>query len=389
VINLDRKVILPGSTIGIIGGGQLGRMMALAAKQAGFRIVVLDPAFNSPCGQVADEQIVTDYDDYDGLRQLADKCDVITYEFENIDYEALKKLTGIAYIPQGAELIRITQNRIIEKDTLVRSGVQVAPYEAIYTYEDLIGAISRIGYPCIIKTAQGGYDGKGQMTLKSDDDIQAAAPLIEHGPCVLEKMINFEKELSVIVARNETREMTCFPVVENIHFEHILHKTIAPARINSTVEKAAKAIAVKIAQYVDLIGTLAVEMFLTSTGEVYVNELAPRPHNSGHYSIEACNISQFGQHIRAICNWPLQEIELLKSAIMVNILGQHVDNLNKQIPYQSAWFIHLYGKDQAKYQRKMGHVTILTEDVETTLDMLNQTGIWKDVKKKSEAFIHD
>lgn len=191
------------------------------------------------------------------------------------------------------------------------------------------------------------------------------------------------------MARNETREMTCFPVVENIHFEHILHKTIAPARINSTVEKAAKAIAVKIAQYVDLIGTLAVEMFLTSTGEVYVNELAPRPHNSGHYSIEACNISQFGQHIRAICNWPLQEIELLKSAIMVNILGQHVDNLNKQIPYQSAWFIHLYGKDQAKYQRKMGHVTILTEDVETTLDMLNQTGIWKDVKKKSEAFIHD
>lgn len=372
------KIIYPGQTIGIIGGGQLGRMMALSAKEAGYKIAVLEPSFDSPCGQIADVRIVAPYDDEAALEELAEVSDVITYEFENIDYEGLKRLTEIAYVPQGAELVRITQNRITEKKAIVEAGCPVAPYIVANEYEELLQQIDKIGYPCIVKTARGGYDGKGQQQLNSKADLPLAEKLFEHSPCVAESFVPFEKEVSVIVQRNGYGENYCLPVGENIHVHHILHETIVPARIsNETSDKAIEA-AKKIADHLQLVGTLAVEMFVLENGDIVINELAPRPHNSGHYSIEACNISQFGQHIRAVCGWPLRKPKLLSPAIMVNVLGQHVVPLSNSISKHPDWSIHLYGKTEAKVNRKMGHVTIMTNSIDETLHQIENSAIWSE-----------
>lgn len=376
MINLTKRFISPGKTIGIIGGGQLGRMMALAAKQAGFRIIVLEPGPDSPCGQIADEQIIASYDDRKALQRLADKSDVITYEFENIDYEALHWLTEKAYVPQGAEIIRITQDRVLEKSALVDAGVTVAPYAIIQKEEDIPAAIEKLGYPVVLKTARGGYDGKGQVVIKKEEDITEAVQLLQHGICVLESWIPFEKEISVIITRTPDGDGKAFPVAENIHVNNILHETIVPARITATVEEKAYKLAEQIAEHLNLVGTLAVEMFLTEDGSLFVNELAPRPHNSGHYTIEACDISQFAQHIRAICDWPLKEPTLLKPVVMINVLGQHVDDLIEKIPQKQDWSVHFYGKKEAKHNRKMGHVTVLTDDIEETLHDLYDSQIW-------------
>jgi 5-(carboxyamino)imidazole ribonucleotide synthase len=377
VISLSNQYIAPGKTIGIIGGGQLGRMMALAAKEAGFRVVVLDPAPASPCGQVADQQIVAPYHDYSALEELAEKADVITYEFENIDYEALKRLSEKAHVPQGAELIRITQDRITEKAAIEEAGIIVAPYKVIDSLESLEQSAHQLGFPCVLKTARGGYDGKGQYVIHTPEEISEASILLNHGSCVLEAWVPCEKEVSVIITRNPSGEMKCFPLGENIHINNILHQTIVPARTEDTVKEKASSIAIALAEHLQLVGTLAVEMFVTKDGSIFVNELAPRPHNSGHYTIEACEISQFAQHIRAICNWPLKSTALLKPAVMVNILGQHTEGLLEWIPRQPEWSIHLYGKDESKTNRKMGHITMLTNDMEKTLEELNEHEIWK------------
>ncbi|VEI05831.1 5-(carboxyamino)imidazole ribonucleotide synthase [Kurthia zopfii] len=372
------KIIYPGQTIGIIGGGQLGRMMALAAREAGFKIAVLEPSMDSPCGQVADIRIVAPYDDEAALEELAEVSDVITYEFENIDFEGLKKLTEIAYVPQGAELVKITQDRILEKAAITSSGTPVAKYIAAQTFEELEAKIDEVGYPCVVKTARGGYDGKGQQTLQTAADLEKAAGLFEHSACVAEAFVPFKMEISVIVQRNVQGETYCLPIGENIHVNHILHETIVPARIEqSTADLATKA-AENIADALNLVGTLAVEMFVLDNGEIIINEVAPRPHNSGHYSIEACNISQFHQHIRAVCGWPLRQPKLWKPSIMVNILGQHVVPVTNSIAKYPDWSIHLYGKYEAKHNRKMGHVTIMTEDLEATLQEINSSAIWAD-----------
>lgn len=371
-------MIYPGQTIGIIGGGQLGRMMATAAKEAGFKVAVLEPTMDSPCGQVADIRIVAPYDDEAALEELAEVSDVITYEFENIDYEGLKRLTKIAYVPQGAELVRITQNRITEKAAIVLAGCPVAPYVVAETYGDLVANISNIGYPCIVKTARGGYDGKGQQLLKSEQDLPLAKSLFEHSVCIAEGYVPFTKEISVIVQRNGHGETRCLPVGENIHVNHILHETIVPARISEETAAKADAAATKIADHLELIGTLAIEMFVLENGEIVINECAPRPHNSGHYSIEACNVSQFTQHIRAVCGWPLRTPQLWASSIMVNVLGQHVVPLTNSISKYPNWSIHLYGKSEAKVNRKMGHVTIMTDDLNETLTQIKDSGIWSE-----------
>lgn len=376
------KMILPGQTIGIIGGGQLGRMMAIGAKEMGFRIAVLDPTEDSPCGQVADVKIVAPYDDLKAIEQLANVSDVITYEFENIDAEALDWLCEKAYVPQGKELLEITQNRITEKAAIVKAGAEVAPYEGIETIENLLRAIERIGTPAVLKTATGGYDGKGQLVIRTKDDIVGAEKLIQSGPCVLEKWIPFEKEISCIVVRNSNGETAVFPVGENIHVDNILHQTIVPARIDQGTINNAVFQATRLAESLNLVGTLAVEMFLTAEGQIYINELAPRPHNSGHYSIEACETSQFQQHIRAVCNWPLGSTELLKPVAMVNILGEHQEKVLNHISDYPNWNIHLYGKKEAKHKRKMGHVTILTKDIEDTLEEVASSGIWDEARER-------
>ncbi|WP_404996724.1 5-(carboxyamino)imidazole ribonucleotide synthase [Caldifermentibacillus hisashii] len=370
------KTILPGQTIGVIGGGQLGQMMTLAAKSIGFRVIVLDPTPNSPCGQVADEQIVAAYNDLAAVKILAEKSDVITYEFENIDANALSWLTNHAYVPQGTEILRVTQNRIYEKATIQKAGVPVVPYEVILNQTELEHGLENLGYPAVLKTATGGYDGKGQLVIKTEHDRISAASLLSTGPCVLEQWIPFTKEVSVIVSKNPDGETAVFPVAENIHCNNILHQTIVPARIDKETEEKAMAAAKKIAEFLHLIGTLAVEMFVTEDGEIYINELAPRPHNSGHYSIEACMTSQFEQHIRAICNLPLGSTALLKPAVMVNILGEHLEPLLENLHHFKHWKIHLYGKNEAKPGRKMGHLTRLCNDTDEALQELEENNIW-------------
>ncbi|HLR11546.1 MAG TPA: 5-(carboxyamino)imidazole ribonucleotide synthase [Sporosarcina sp.] len=370
------KTILPGETIGIIGGGQLGRMMGQAAKEAGFRIAVLDPTEDSPCGQIADIKIVAAYDDEEALNQLAEVSDVITFEFENIDYEGLKRLTEKAHVPQGADIIRITQNRIYEKAEITASGAPVAPYIAAHTYQELEEQIDQIGFPCIVKTAFGGYDGKGQVKIDAKEQLDEARPLFEKVSCIAEAFVPFEKEISVIIQRNAAGESYCLPIAENIHKDHILHESIVPARVDAAIIEKAEEAATQIANHLDLVGTLAVEMFVLSDGNIVINELAPRPHNSGHYSIEACNVSQFHQHVRAVCGWPLRKPTLWAPSIMVNVLGEHVEPLRKAIPNYPDWSIHLYGKAEAKEKRKMGHVTIMTNHLDETLAEIDNSHVW-------------
>lgn len=382
VVNLCNKVILPAQTIGIIGGGQLGRMMALAAKRQGFRIAVLDPIEDSPCGQVSDYKVIGEYSDIESIKKLAEISDVITYEFENIDADCLDWLCQNAYVPQGKVLLEKTQNRITEKRAILDAGVEVAPYAVIETMNDIYTFIEEIGYPAVLKTATGGYDGKGQLVIKDRDDIKKSEELLEKSVCVLEQWIPFEKEISVIIVRSVRGETAVFPVGENIHKDNILHETIVPARISDAAKEKAIQMGEQLAEKLNLVGTLAVEMFLTDAGEIYINELAPRPHNSGHYSIEACETSQFEQHIRSVCNWPLGSTELLKPAVMVNILGEHQEKLLQEIPNKKDWKIHLYGKKGAKIKRKMGHVTILSNNLEKTLEEIDNSSIWNEMKEK-------
>lgn len=375
-MNSLNKVILPGQTIGIIGGGQLGRMMALSAKAMGFRIAVLDPTKDCPCGQVADIEINGAYDDLDSIKKLSEVSDVITYEFENVSFEALAWLKENSYLPQGAELLKITQDRVTEKAAISKADVPVAPYSVAESLTDVYSAIKILGYPCVLKTARGGYDGKGQLVLREESDVASAGSLLESGICVVEKWVSFAKEISVIITRKSNGEIEYFPVAENIHKENILHKSIVPARISEKASQRAMQLALQLAENLNLVGTLAVEMFLTDEDEMIVNELAPRPHNSGHYTMEACQTSQFEQHIRAVCNWPLGKTNLLKPVVMVNILGEHLEDVLYAIPELADWKIHLYGKKEASPKRKMGHVNVLRNSVEQALDEINHSGIW-------------
>jgi 5-(carboxyamino)imidazole ribonucleotide synthase len=381
VINLNYKFISPGKTIGIVGGGQLGRMMALSAREMGYHIAVVDPTKSSPCGQIADIEIVGNYDDPEAIQKLANVSDVITYEFENVDASMLEWLEENAYVPQGSKLLTVTQNRAYEKESIEQAGLRVAPYRTASSEAELEQAVQTIGYPCVVKTCRGGYDGKGQILIKSDRDIPKSFSLLEQGQCIVEKWMEIDKEVSVIVFRNGKGETACLPIGENIHKDHILHQTIVPARITDEQAVLAEECAVKIANKLEMIGTLAVEMFLTKDGELYINELAPRPHNSGHYSMNACSTSQFQQHIRAICNWPLGKSTLLKPAVMVNILGEHVEKIIEKIEHFSDCDLHLYGKKEAKIKRKMGHLTIVADKIEDALQKVDALEIWNQLEE--------
>lgn len=371
------RMIQQGATIGIIGGGQLGQMLALDAKQTGMKVIILDPTPHCPAGQVADEQIVAPYEDVEAIQQLAHRSDVLTYEFENVDLNALEDVASEAYIPQGTHLLYTTKDRIREKTFLHNAGLQTAPFMAVHNGADLKQAVAKIGYPSVLKTCEGGYDGHGQKVLHSSADLADCTEILQTGNCILEGRVPFRMECSVMVARNENGEITTFPVAENIHHHEILHISIVPARISSRLRAQAEAMATQIAEAIDLRGILGVEMFIGQDDQIYINELAPRPHNSGHYSIEACNYSQFAIHNRAICNWPLPKIELLKPVIMVNILGQHVDKVRQQIPQHPNWHYHDYGKAEVRHNRKMGHVTVLTDDFNQTLQEIKDSGIWE------------
>ena len=370
------ELIEQGKTIGIIGGGQLGQMLTFAAKQAGMRVVILDPNPDCSAAQAADSSIVAEYSDKKAIEELARRSDVLTYEFENVDLKALEDVSDKVLIPQGTELLRITKDRLREKTFLKEHGLQVAPFAAVSCREDLVSAIEEIGYPSVLKTCEGGYDGKSQLVFHTREDLKNADELLEQGRCILEGWVEFSMECSVMVARNMDGAISVFPVSENIHRNQILHESIVPARMSGELQSNAKKMAEKIADSLNLCGILGVEMFVGSDGRLYVNELAPRPHNSGHYSIEACNFSQFEVHNRAICNWPMPKIDLLSPVVMVNILGQHVDGCRKLVLKKPQWQFHDYGKGEIRIDRKMGHVTILTDDIEKTLAEVEDTSVW-------------
>ncbi|MFA9558432.1 5-(carboxyamino)imidazole ribonucleotide synthase [Evansella sp. AB-rgal1] len=374
---MSGRWIEPGKTIGILGGGQLGRMMALSAREMGYRIAVLEPTPDSPCGQVADIQIEAAYDDLEAAKQLAEKCDILTYEFENIDSHTATWLEENLYLPQGSDLLSITQDRLLEKKAITSFEVPVVPYQEIRSLEDLEMAVEKLGLPAVLKTTRGGYDGKGQRVINQNTELHDVwTEMGDKAPFVLEAWIPFEKEVSVIVTRSVHGESTTFPIAENIHINNILHQTIVPARVEKEIEVEAIRIAKHLADSFHLIGTLAVEMFIAD-GRVYVNELAPRPHNSGHYTINACETSQFDQHVRAVCGWPLGKTDLLKSVVMVNILGEHMPSVISNITELEGAHLHLYGKAEAKTGRKMGHVNVLGNTVDDILQKIEQSPIWK------------
>ena len=367
------NLILPPSTIGIIGGGQLGRMMAISAKQMGYKVAVLEPAALGPLAQVADLEINAPYDSEEALTQLLAVSDVVTYEFENIDSHVVEKLASAGYIPQGYRPLAITQHRYIEKTSINNCGFKTAPFEKVDNFNDLKNAIKKIGYPSILKTVSGGYDGKGQWTLKSDSDLENVHSVVENQNCILEGFVPFTKEISVIVTRGTNGDVETFPVAENIHQNHILHLSIVPADISSELMIKAEEIARTLIERLDFVGTLAIEMFVIGD-DIIINELAPRPHNSGHYTIDACNISQFEQHIRAVCGLPLIKPTLIEPAIMVNLLGQHVDYALKMwtTPEFHQAKVHLYGKEELRANRKVGHMTFTSkkrEDLHKTVEL--------------------
>ncbi len=376
--------LMPGSTIGIVGGGQLGRMMALSARYMGFRVGVLDPTPDCPTAQVADFQVTADYDDTAAIRELAEKSDVLTYEFENVNADAIDEVRSLASAPQGTDLLRVTQDRVNEKQFINDHGTPTAPWKAVNSVEELEAALEEIGYPAVLKTRSGGYDGHGQSVLKSESDLdQVRAQAIAEGTfpaSILEGFVDFAFEASILVAGNGVDYVT-FPIVRNEHRNNILHMTIAPAEVSDDVAKAARELALRLADGFKLAGILAIELFVTESGEVIVNELAPRPHNSGHYTIEACSFDQFDAHVRGICGWPLEQPQLLKPAVMVNVLGQHVEPTRALIAGHPEWNIHDYCKASVRHDRKMGHITVLTDDTARTVADLEATGCWDDLKK--------
>ena len=378
--------LMPGSTIGIIGGGQLGRMMALSARYMGFRVGVLDPTPDCPTAQVADFQIVAEYDDKTAIHDLAVKSDVLTYEFENVDADAIDEVRGLAAVPQGTDLLRVTQDRVNEKRFINDHGTATAPWRAVNNFDELDAALDEIHYPAVLKTRSGGYDGHGQTVLRSDADLEQVRARGDRGggfpPSILEGFVDFAFEASILVSGNGTDFVT-FPIVRNEHRNNILHMTIAPATVSETVARKAHELALRLAKGFELAGTLAIELFVTKDDDVIVNELAPRPHNSGHYTIEACSFDQFDAHVRGIAGWPLEQPKLLSPAVMVNVLGQHVEPTRALIADHPEWSVHDYGKAEVRHDRKMGHITVLTDDTAKTVADLEATGCWDDLQPQS------
>lgn len=361
---------LPGALIGVMGGGQLGRMFAIAARRMGYRVEIFTPEEESPAGQLADLTRIADYTNEAAVRRFAEDVDVITFEFENIPAETVEWCAESKDVRPAGAILHIAQNRLREKNFLAGAGIPIAPFRAVRSAHELADAIEQIGRPAILKTAAFGYDGKGQQTIHTRDDFEEIWSASSADELVLEGAVDFERELSIIVARDPAGNMKTFPACENIHRNHILDLTVVPARVPDEVERAAAQLACAIAERLCLVGLLAVEIFLLKDGELLVNELAPRPHNSGHWTIEACATSQFEQQVRAVCGLPLGSTEILQPAAMANILGdawQHGEPDWRKALEVEGVHLHLYGKTEPRPRRKMGHLTAIGADPEQAI----------------------
>ena len=352
-------------TIGVIGGGQLGRMFTLEAKRMGFDVIVLDPQEHSPCGQVADEQIVANYDDMEAIDRLGQRTDVVTYEFENIAIASVEYLEQHGYrVTPSSDVLRITQDRLLEKRFVRSCGIATADFAEINRLDDLAEAGMSIGFPAILKTARGGYDGKGQWRITSLEEGRAAFSAAKGAKLIYERVVPFVRELSIVATRDVSDKIVCYAPGENTHDRGILTMTVAPARISDNSRSRARTIATTIGKKLGIVGTYCVELFLLANGDLLVNEIAPRPHNSGHYTIDVTQCSQFEQQVRAVCDLPLIEPKMSTSAIMMNILGTGTgDNLTGEAELLSdpSIVLHMYGKHHAVDRRKMGHFTMLVD----------------------------
>ena len=345
------------ATIGILGGGQLGRMLSVAASRLGFKTCIFEPGANCPASHVADSHVQAGYDDIDALTKFAQSCDVITYEFENIPTEALDTIEAITPIHPNREALATSQDRFFEKNFLTRIGLQTAPYAAVENAETLEQAIDQIGTPAILKTRRMGYDGKGQSRLMSPDDAAQAITDMAGAQAVLEGFIDFTHEVSVIGTRGIDGQISCFDPGENVHRDGILHTTTVPAKLSPSQRTDAILLTANILNSLNYVGTMGVELFVTATGLI-VNEIAPRVHNSGHWTQQGCTVDQFEQHIRAIAGWPLGDGSRHSNVVMENLIGDDVDRIPDIAKTTAA--IHMYGKADAKQGRKMGHINTVT-----------------------------
>jgi len=360
VIETDRVKLKPGDTIGILGGGQLGRMLALAAARLGLRCQIFSPDPESPAFDVVLNATCAEYADVEALEVFANDVDVITYEFENVPASAALVLSARRPVLPDRKILETTQDRLAEKDFITRLGIGTADYADVSTVSDLREAIMRIGLPAVIKTRRFGYDGKGQAIIRQGDDPGRVWAELGTKSAILEAFVPFEREISVIAARSSDGDVECFDVTENEHRDHILKISRAPAAIPDALAEEARAIAGKIATALDYVGVLAVEMFVLQNGgsgpKVLVNEIAPRVHNSGHWTLDGASVSQFEQHIRAIAGWPLGKPVRHGAVTMTNLIGDEVNEYEQWLAVPGAT-VHLYGKGTPRPGRKMGHVT--------------------------------
>jgi len=364
------QVVLPGSVIGVLGSGQLGRMFAIAARRMGYRVHVLSPDDDTPTGQVADVEIQTAYEDLDTVAQFARRVAAVTFEFENVPVATAEVAARYAPIRPAGQVLHTTQNRLREKTFLRRAGLPVTPFAAVRTAADIGGAAAEIGLPAVLKTASWGYDGKGQARIATFEEAERVWQSMGSDEAILERWIDFESELSVVAVRSAQGELACFDPITNLHRHHILDVSSTPADVPPHVASAAIEIARAVMTHLDVVGVLCVEFFVTRNGDLLINELAPRPHNSGHLTINAHVACQFEQQVRAVCGLPLASTEQLRPAAMVNLLGDlwaggepHWDRACALPDVK----LHLYGKREARPGRKMGHLTTLASSAQAAV----------------------
>jgi len=361
------RIVLPGGAIGVLGSGQLGRMMALAARRMGFRVHTLSPGTDTPTGQVADVEIAADYDDLEAIRAFARGVDVVTFEFENVSADAADAAAEFAPVRPSGAALHITQQRAREKAFLADRGFPVAPFARVQSIDELAVALGTVGLPAIVKTAVFGYDGKGQHRIEAIEQAESIWGLVGHQEAIVEQVVDFACEISVVAARGLDGAMVDYGAIENRHVNHILDVSVAPARVPPAVAAEAGALARRVLEELGFVGVLCVEFFVTRENRLLVNEIAPRPHNSGHLTIEACATSQFEQQVRAVCGLALGSTEQPRPAAMVNLLGEvwkdGEPDWDAALSVPGA-ALHLYGKGDPRPGRKMGHITVVADTVE-------------------------
>jgi 5-(carboxyamino)imidazole ribonucleotide synthase len=365
--------ILPGATIGVLGSGQLGRMFAIAARRMGYRVHTLSPDYDSPTGQISDLEVMASYDDLDAVAEFARRVSVVTFEFENVPAATAEAAARCAPVRPAGTILHTTQQRIREKSFLRSAGLPTTPYREVHSLAELERAVSELDCPAVLKTAEFGYDGKGQFRIDSAERVTEAWNAIGRKEAVLEAFIDFEREISVVAARGDNGQFVHYGAIENQHSRHILDVSIAPARVPDAVAREAVEMAHCVLDKLGVVGVLCVEFFVTRDHKLLINELAPRPHNSGHLTVDACVTSQFEQQLRAVCGLPLGSTAMHRSAAMANLLGDLWAKGEPNWPAACAFSelkLHLYGKLEPRPGRKMGHLTTLNADSEEAYRMV-------------------